>query len=503
MVAAVGWKQQFLLFVKASGVSSESAEVQASLLVNLIGSEGFDVFQTFTFAADTEKDDVQAIIKKFDAYFGAKVNTTLLRYKFFTRNQEEGESIQAYVTALRLLSKNCEFSTLEDDLLKDRIVCGVRNVTVRDRLLRCEDLDLDKAIKMCQAEEASKESGCLPGKYHIVVDKSVPPVISATRKIPLGLRDRLHDELKNMEKMGVIRRVTHPTQWVHPLVLVAKKNGGIRICLDPRELNVAVRRAHYQLPSLTELATRLRGATCFSVLDANSGFWVVQLDDESADLWVLALYDVEASVLLSVDASRDALGAVIMQGGRPVEFASRTLTDAQRRYAQVEKELLAIVFACERFHQYIFVDGVIFKNNLVLVPRALRADMLETIHEGHMGIDRCKRRARQVVFWPGITQDIEAFVKRCRTCQESLNAPAREPLIPVEIPELPCTNAPSSDSMQPASADAHDEFKDACEEVGQTSECKTEPNAVDNKADSGSRPTVIMTRSRAKLINQK
>ncbi|CAK1600456.1 unnamed protein product [Parnassius mnemosyne] len=103
---------------------------------------------------------------------------------------------------------------------------------------------------------------------------------------------------------------------------------------------------------------------------------------------VLALYDVSQPVLLSVDASRDALGAVLLQVGRPVEYASRTLTDTQRRYAQVEKELLAIVFACERFHQYIFAKNdvvtetdhkpleSIFKMPLMSVPARLQRMML-------------------------------------------------------------------------------------------------------------------------------
>lgn len=153
------WRQQFLLFVKAAGVDKEPSSVQASLLVNLIGTEGFDVYQTFTFEKDADRDDVKILLNKFDDYFGSKVNITLLRYKFFTRNQEEGETIQQYVTSLRLLSKNCKFGNLEDDLIKDRIVCGVRSAKIRDRLLRCDDLDLDKAMKVCQADEVSKESG--------------------------------------------------------------------------------------------------------------------------------------------------------------------------------------------------------------------------------------------------------------------------------------------------------------------------------------------------------
>ncbi|CAK1553186.1 unnamed protein product [Leptosia nina] len=91
---------------------------------------------------------------------------------------------------------------------------------------------------------------------------------------------------------------------------------------------------------------------------------------------------------MSVDASRDALGAVLLQHGRPVEYASRTLTDAQRRYAQIEKELLAIVFACEKFHQYVYgkqkiiVESdhkpleSIFKKPLMSVPARLQPMML-------------------------------------------------------------------------------------------------------------------------------
>lgn len=127
-----------------------------------------------------------------------------------------------------------------------------------------------------------------PGKYRIVVDQSVPPVVCASRQIPLGLKYHLSEELKKMEQLGVIRKVTHPTQWVHSLVLVAKKDSGIGVRLDPRALNFVMQRAHYQLLTLAELASRLHSAACFSLLNANPGFWVVQLDDESSDLCTFA-----------------------------------------------------------------------------------------------------------------------------------------------------------------------------------------------------------------------
>ena len=64
----------------------------------------------------------------------------------------------------------------------------------------------------------------------------------------------------------------------------------------------------------------------------------------------LAFYNVKKPVLISYDASQSGLGAVLIQEDRPVVYASRALTDAETRYVQIEKELLAIVFAFNKFH---------------------------------------------------------------------------------------------------------------------------------------------------------
>ena len=69
---------------------------------------------------------------------------------------------------------------------------------------------------------------------------------------------------------------------------------------------------------------------------------------------VLALYDVRKSATVQADAPQSGLGCGLMQQGRPVAFASRALTDAEHNYSQIEKEMLAICFACTKFHQYIY-----------------------------------------------------------------------------------------------------------------------------------------------------
>ena len=68
----------------------------------------------------------------------------------------------------------------------------------------------------------------------------------------------------------------------------------------------------------------------------------------------LRYYDVAKPVTLQVDASQHGLGAALIQDNGPVAYASKALNETQRRYAQIEKELLAIVFGCKRFHQYVY-----------------------------------------------------------------------------------------------------------------------------------------------------
>ena len=69
---------------------------------------------------------------------------------------------------------------------------------------------------------------------------------------------------------------------------------------------------------------------------------------------VLSVFDMEKPVLIPCDASQSGLGAVLLQDNQPVAYTSRALTDAESRYAQTEKELLAIVFVFNKFHQYVY-----------------------------------------------------------------------------------------------------------------------------------------------------
>ena len=97
------------------------------------------------------------------------------------------------------------------------------------------------------------------------------PVIHAPRRQPKALAEKIAAKLKEMEKDGHILKVTEPTDWVNSMVTVVKGEK-VRICLDPKDLNRAIRREHYKIPTVEEVVADIPGAKVFSVLDAKSGF---------------------------------------------------------------------------------------------------------------------------------------------------------------------------------------------------------------------------------------
>ena len=149
------WKQKWTLYAKASGVDGKEEDVRCAVFLHVIGEEGVEVFNTFPMTAD-EKDKIEPLLNKFENYCNPKRNVTFERYKFNLRNQKESEPIDQYVTELKNLAASCEFRDLKDELLRDRILMGVRDNNVRGRLLRETDLTLKKAIDLCRADEASK-----------------------------------------------------------------------------------------------------------------------------------------------------------------------------------------------------------------------------------------------------------------------------------------------------------------------------------------------------------
>jgi len=123
--------------------------------------------------------------------------------------------------------------------------------------------------------------GCFDREHTIRVDPNVKPVINRARHIPLSRVENVKAELDKMEANGIIVKVDQPTEWVNNMVVVEKRDGSVRICLDPKELNKAVMREHHHIPTLEDISYKFSGMTVFTIVDMKSGYWHIQLDRPS------------------------------------------------------------------------------------------------------------------------------------------------------------------------------------------------------------------------------
>ena len=616
-------------------------------------------------------------------------------------------------------------------------------------------------VKQITAEELIKQYsdvfdrplGTLPGEVHLEVDSSAKPVITPTRRVPTALKDDLKKELNRYVEQEILAPVEEPTPWVSSLAVATKKSGAQRVCIDPRQLNEALKRETFQIPILDEILPELSKAKVFSSVDLRSGYWHCVLDHESSLLttfstpfgryrwrrlpfglsvsseifqkrvnqaleglsgvldiaddilvygvgnneqeatadhnrnleallqrcrernialnrdklrlkrkevpfmghvltsngvkidpekakavqdmpkpedvegiqrvngfvnylakflphladvmeplrrltrkdaewqWteeqdksfgevkklvtaapILSYYDPKEELVIQCDASQKGLGAALLQKGKPIAYASRALTDTETRYAQIEKEMLAIVFSLEKFHQYTFgrpvivrsdhkplesilkkplssaprrlqgmmmrlqkynidvhyecgakmyiadllsraylpevgseddkefelvnmikllpaseqklaeiqketeadrtlqvvksmiltgwpndkkglplqaapynsmrdeltfQDGIILRGERLVIPSSLRKQIKSKLHSSHMGTESCLRRAREHVFWPGMSAEIKREVEKCEICRTFEASQQKETLMPHEAPMRP------------------------------------------------------------------
>jgi len=118
--------------------------------------------------------------------------------------------------------------------------------------------------------------GEFPGVHQIYTDPSFTLVIHACRNVPLSIMDSLRETLKDLQRRKVITPVHEPTEWVKSLVATKKSNHALRVCLDPWNLNEAVKSQHYSIPTPKDVRSRLAGKSIFSILDEKDGYWQIK-----------------------------------------------------------------------------------------------------------------------------------------------------------------------------------------------------------------------------------
>ena len=513
------WITRFERFKIASGLNEKSEEQQVNTLLYCMGREADDIFHSFHLS-NAQQKQIKSVTDKFKNYFVVRRNVIFERSKFNMRKQEEGESVDTFITALHTLAEHCNYRQLKDDLIRDRIVVGLRDAKVAEKLQMDAELTFEKAVNQARQSEAVKKQqsvvrnqinnddskldaikkkkfkfvkntkpnpskggqpkvsgqksrsrcgrcgaipehtrrncpaaqsvcrGCgikghwqkfclskkdvheleeddycdedaylgtieevessspwyislkiknenirfkidtgadltvipedvfhklgkfplrnttkrlfgpgqkeltvlgsftdtissdnksvqediyvvrgltrcllgrptieklelvkrvnevfmpeivkqnfpklfeglgkLDGQYSIKLkDDAKPFALTVPRRVSTPLMSQVKTELDRMEETGVISKINEPTEWCAGMVVVPKPNGNVRICVDLTKLNESVKRENVPLPAIDQTLGQLSGAKFFSKLDANSGFWQIELSEESRKL---------------------------------------------------------------------------------------------------------------------------------------------------------------------------------------------------------------------------
>ncbi|KAL3976952.1 Rab-interacting lysosomal protein [Sarotherodon galilaeus] len=465
-------------FFLANDISDEAKK--RLVLLSACGARTYKLIRNLTMLRKPGDFSFKELVMLVQNHHCPKPSLNVQRFKFHTHSRKPGVSVAAYVTELRQLSEHCEFGGVLDDMLCDRLVCGINDDGMQRRLLGEPTLDFKKALEIAQAIETAanntkdirkannnihsaevhhvsqsvrgklrellecyrcggahfgkdcvfKDSTChnCKKKGHLVLlldEESKKYVTINTHKglfkynrlvfgvgsSPAIFQRTMDNLLQNIPGVAVYLDdilVTGKTEEEHlrNLEQVLKKlsEAGLRLkrskCVfqapsvtylghrisaqglspleekvrvvkeAPSPKNVAELRSFLGLVNyygrfLPDLSSML--APLYGLLHKDSQWRWSQAQEkafrqvkellQSAPL--LVHFDPEKEVVLSCDASPYGIGAVLshrMEEGeeKPVGYASRTLTAAEKGYSQLEKEGLAIAFSVKQFHQYLY-----------------------------------------------------------------------------------------------------------------------------------------------------
>ncbi|KAL6490170.1 hypothetical protein MHYP_G00005150 [Metynnis hypsauchen] len=149
------WKLRVGRYRVASLLTEEEEKVQVNALIYSMGAEAEHIFKAFTFTNATDANEYDVVMAKFDEHFIPKRNVIYERAKFHSRVQQPGESVEAFVRQLYELAENCDFGALKEEQMRDRIVIGIRDKQVSQRLQMKSDLTSKTAIETARHSELS------------------------------------------------------------------------------------------------------------------------------------------------------------------------------------------------------------------------------------------------------------------------------------------------------------------------------------------------------------
>ena len=150
------WKRRFEQYRQASGLADKGDERQVSTFLYCLGDDAEDILDTTRITSE-DKKKYNKVVDAFDDYFKFRKNIIFELAHFNKRCQLPNESVEQFITDVHRLADNCEYGVMKKELVRDRLVVGIRDHALSERLQMEAELMLDKAKRLIHQREAVKE----------------------------------------------------------------------------------------------------------------------------------------------------------------------------------------------------------------------------------------------------------------------------------------------------------------------------------------------------------
>jgi len=146
------FKQNFNIYMKAPGRMKKASDLRLAILLNAVGEEAIELYNTFDLEEE-DKNNYGKVLEAFEKHLCVKTNIVVERFVFNNRVQNNDESFEAFYSDLKKLVKSCDFGVQTDSVVRNRIVLGIIDSILQEKLLREGDLSLDRAVEICRCSK--------------------------------------------------------------------------------------------------------------------------------------------------------------------------------------------------------------------------------------------------------------------------------------------------------------------------------------------------------------
>ena len=144
--------------IKQLPSQKKTKKIPLYILLNLAGADAILTVESFQYATHKSWKNPEVLLTQFGEQCMPTKNIIIDRHRFNTTNQKAAEPISSYVASLGILANKCEFGTLTDDLIRDRIVCGIYSDCARKHLLCESKLPLESTVTIFKPNVQSEQN---------------------------------------------------------------------------------------------------------------------------------------------------------------------------------------------------------------------------------------------------------------------------------------------------------------------------------------------------------